>query len=180
MRVLWGLLKAICTDLTGGYRQRKFKNPAEEIPIWRMGQDARDEAALLQTARAQREFSETQEQEVLQGEDASEAFTLHSFPPSKDELAKLRPGQEEDEELVQKGYEEVVESPAENEGSKTETSNYPELPEMPSTSLESSLACEPDSEGCEAEDPAETDSFNEDIEADLDSGGFDSGAYDSS
>lgn len=115
MFVIWGLLKAILTDLSGGFHPRKFKDPAEDIPVSQIARDIRDYTALLKMS--QDEMSEDQRQAFLSDDEgAREAnSTLHSFSSSKNELAKVRPAQGEDEELVQKGYEEVVEGPPEDE-----------------------------------------------------------------
>lgn len=98
MRELWGLLKAIFTDLSGGFHPRKFKNPAEDIPIWQIGQEIRDYTDLLKMSRD--EMSEDQRQALLDDdEEARKANTvLHIFPPSKGEAEELRQHQEETEE----------------------------------------------------------------------------------
>lgn len=89
MWVLLGLIKAIFTDLSGGFRQRKFKNPAEDTPIWRLGQEIRDYTDLLKMSRD--EMSEEQRQALLDDdEEAREgSTTLHSFPPPREFEGKV-------------------------------------------------------------------------------------------
>ena len=120
---LLGLIKALLTDLSGGFHPRRFKNPAEDLPVWRISQDIKDYKDLLKMSLSQDEMSEEQRQALLSdGEEAREAVTvLHSFSTSNEEIVK--PSQPQEEELVQKGYEEVVEGPDENESSKTEVSD---------------------------------------------------------
>ena len=114
MFLILGLLKAILTDLSGGFHPRKFKNPAEDIPVSQIARDIRDYTDLLKMS--QDEMSEEQRQALLSDdEEARNANTVLHSSPSREEMAKLRPGQGEDEELVQKGYEEVVEGPDEDE-----------------------------------------------------------------
>ena len=145
MFLLWGLLKAIFTDISGGYRQRIFKNPAEDIPIWQIGQDIRDYKDLLKMS--QDEMSEEQRQALLSDdkEAREETTVLHSFPPSREEQAGLRQGQEE--ELVQRAYEEVIEDPDEEQNPETDASDdsdFPEMPSMPELSLDWAEDSEPE------------------------------------
>ena len=141
---LLGLIKALLTDLSGGFHPRKFKDPTE-LQLWETAQDIRDYKDLLKMS--QDEMSEEQQQALLSDdEQAREATVLHSFSTSKAELAK--PRQDQEEELVQKGYEEVIEDPDADESSKVEATDGSEFPEMPPT-LGPSLDWE---EGSEAEE----------------------------
>lgn len=97
MFLIWGLLKALLTDISGEFHPRRMKNPAEDIPIWELGRDIRDFKDLLKMS--QDEMSEEQRQALLNDDEAAREAntTLHSFPPSKEELkvAQDEPSQED-------------------------------------------------------------------------------------
>lgn len=95
MWVLLGLLKAILTDLSGGFHPRKFKDPADELPVWRIAQDINDFKDLLKMS--QDELSEEQRQALLEDDEARKENTvLHSFPPSREELKAAQEASDEE------------------------------------------------------------------------------------